>query len=343
MAIAILCTYGVKVYNKNEFNNDYMSKDGTASIRGIFVLLILASHFKQYVVFDGVYDKGYLAVSRFLLQTVVVMFLFYSGYGILEAVKHRGYDYVKTMPYKRILITWIHVAVAIMCYIVMNYFLNITYDYKSILCAFIGWRSIGNSSWYIFAILYHYIISYISFFIFRKRMFVSIISVTAFSLLYIVVLKGIYPDVTTWYNTSFCYVLGMWYSYFKKDIEKILFSHSKIYFACLWGCIFMTYFLRPHLHRLLTYEIWVFFFTISVVLLTMKISVNNAILRWFGHHTFEIYILQRIPMKLLTEMGMDVYPYIMGCICFVLVLLIAFIFGEVLKRIDKKVLRFFTY
>ena len=135
----------------------------------------------------------------------------------------------------------------------------------------------------------------------------------------------------------------MWYSYFKSDIEKIFFSHPKLYYVCVWTCIFMTYFFRPRLSRLLIYEIWIFFFTISVLMLTMKISVNNVVLRWLGHHTFEIYILQRIPMRILSEMGLNSHPYIMGCICLGLVVLIAYVFGEVLKRIDKKVIALFVH
>lgn len=312
LAIVILCTYGIEVYKKDEFNKNYLSKESTASVRGIFVLLIVASHFKQYVELTGIYDKGYIEVSKFMSQTVVVMFLFYSGYGIMEAVKHRGHDYVKTMPYKRILITWIHVAMAIVCFLIMNYFLDITYDYKTILWSLIGWKTIGNSNWYIFAILYLYVVSFISFFIIRKRTWIAISCVTGFTVLYVIVLKGYYPEQAWWYNTAFCYVMGMWYSYFKDYIENMLFSSEKIYGVCLWGGIFMTYFLKLQIHRFLTYEVWIFVFTISVVLITMKVSLHNCILKWMGDHTFEIYILQRIPMKILSEMGMTNRPYIMG-------------------------------
>ncbi len=45
--IIILCLYGIKFSGKNYFA-DYLSKDKTMAINGIFVLLVFYRHYSQY-------------------------------------------------------------------------------------------------------------------------------------------------------------------------------------------------------------------------------------------------------------------------------------------------------
>ena len=59
-----------------------MSREKTNAIKGIFVILIFLSHYSGYVVLEGHYDIPYLLLQNHLHQMVVVMFWFYSGYGI---------------------------------------------------------------------------------------------------------------------------------------------------------------------------------------------------------------------------------------------------------------------
>ena len=47
------------------------------------------------------------------------------------------------------------------------------------------------------------------------------------------------------------------------------------------------------------FTVWAMCFTAAVVMLTMKISFDSRILRWFGQHLFGIYIIQRIPFMVL--------------------------------------------
>ena len=69
-----LC-YGVK-YGKNP---DYLSKKQTTAIKGIFVLLVFFGHITQYITMGSAYERIVTSIG----QLVVVMFLFYSGYGIM--------------------------------------------------------------------------------------------------------------------------------------------------------------------------------------------------------------------------------------------------------------------
>lgn len=48
-------------------------------------------------------------------------------------------------------------------------------------------------------------------------------------------------------------------------------------------------------------------FALILVLVTMKVKLNNRALRWLGINCFGIYILQRIPMALFSELGLTAH------------------------------------
>lgn len=105
--IFFLLIFILMIFNKAEFapehqfHNDYLSKEKANAIKGIFVVLIVFSHATQYVKLGGIYDEAYMVLKDYLSQLVVVMFLFYSGYGITEALKKRRFQYVKSIMTKR--------------------------------------------------------------------------------------------------------------------------------------------------------------------------------------------------------------------------------------------------
>ena len=87
--VALVALQGVKLRLRS-FNEDYLSKNDTDAVRGIFILLIMASHFVQYVELSTTLpDLLYLRLRGFLGQAVVTCFLFYSGYGVALSASRR--------------------------------------------------------------------------------------------------------------------------------------------------------------------------------------------------------------------------------------------------------------
>ncbi|MDE5670407.1 MAG: hypothetical protein K2I14_02950, partial [Eubacterium sp.] len=132
----------------NAFFKDYSSPAQTTAINGIFVLLVFLSHAAQYVKLNGVMDKPYDLLKTFLGQLVVVTFLFFSGYGMMESICKKGKAYVKNIPGGRLFKVWYHFAIAVLFYIILNLSLGRSYSVKTTLLAFTGWSSISNSNWY---------------------------------------------------------------------------------------------------------------------------------------------------------------------------------------------------
>lgn len=334
-----------RVAESGTFFSDYISKERTNAIKGIFVLLVFLSHYSQYVKLDGFYDKPYLVLQQHLNQMVVAMFLFYSGFGIAEAIKRKGFAYIKTIPTKRFLSVLINFDIAIVLFLIINFIFGKTFDIKTILLSFIGWLNVGNSNWYIFVILVLYICIYISFFCVKwgNNKYSELLGTVVLTLLTIafvysqMILKR--PFYT--YSTAILLPLGFWYSLFKDKIEKIIMKNDYIYSAvcslCLAGYIYF-YFIR--FKSIYSFSLWGIFFTLAVVLFTMKISLSNPFINWFGNHVFSIYILQRIPMMIFKNLNLfENNRYIFLILSFVITVLLAGIFDYFTGKLSSIIWR----
>ena len=92
MFIAYLITFFVALFSIKPrimgFNSDYMSIESTRSIKGLFVIFVFFRHVQQYLVLsDHFLDRLFDLFDGILGQLIVVMFLFYSGYGIIKKIK----------------------------------------------------------------------------------------------------------------------------------------------------------------------------------------------------------------------------------------------------------------
>ena len=146
------------------FQNEYLDRNTTTAINGIFVVLVIFSHYAQYANFEGVYDEPYLMLREHLNQMIVATFLFYSGYGMMESFKRKGTHYLKKIPTKFITLL-LKFDFAVCLFWILGKMLGLQHDYgfKSVMYSFIAWRNLGNSNWYIFVILMEYILLWIAF------------------------------------------------------------------------------------------------------------------------------------------------------------------------------------
>jgi hypothetical protein len=136
---------------KNEFHIDYCSPKNTNTINAIFSILIFLSHAGTYVKLDGTLDAPYFELRSFLGQLVVVTYLFFSGFGIMESIKKKGMPYIKAMPKNRFFKLWYHFAIVILLYTLVSVgIMGRRYSFSKWILSFIGLKSIGNSNWYLF-------------------------------------------------------------------------------------------------------------------------------------------------------------------------------------------------
>lgn len=318
-------------FNKNGFK-DYLEIEQTNAIKGIFAIIIAFSHFNSYIVLsDNIGDKIYLKIFYLIGQLMVTLFLFYSGYGVYKSAFKKK-DYINTFPKKRFLKTLIKFDLAVLLFFVVNLFLNNNYTIKDTLLAFTGWTSIGNSNWFMFAILYLYAITYISAKLTKNRINNNtILLILFFTTIYFILMKQLKDS--WWYDTIFCYFFGMIYAKYEEKINKIIFNTKKYYFILLIVTILfliLFYFRR----FIIIYEIASCVFCLLIVLITNRLKFVNPILSFLGKYSFEIYILQRIPYMILKNyLNYNIYLYFTFSI--LLTLLISICYKQITNKICK--------
>lgn len=299
----------MKVAPAGGFLDDYMAKKQNNCIKGIFIILIIFSHYSGYFTLEGPMDLYYGAVRDHINQGVVAMFFTYSGYGMMESIKRKGFPYVKAIPGQRLLKVWFNFAVAVVVFLIIAVIFHKSYPVQNIILSFTGYSNVGNSSWYMFAIFVLYILTFLAFLVLaplpgKGGWYLGTVLLTILTVA--VVYWQIYMERPMYaFDTMILFPFGFWYSLLREKIEKIV-QHSDItFFAAL--SFFVLLYAFSYMHRwdkgILTFTPWIFAFTVVLMLMTMKVSFESPVLEWFGKNLFWVYILQRIPMNILSYMG----------------------------------------
>lgn len=340
--IFLMCLWRIKFAKPvlTGLNENYLAMDRTNSIKGIFILLVFLSHARNYVSMlpsysDDTLNNIYNIFQNHLGQGVVVMFLFYSGYGVMESIKKKGTEYIRSFPKNRIAKTLFNFDIAVILFIILDLCLGTLKNYSvpQVILSFIGWKSVGNSNWYIFAVLIMYLVTYVAFTIFKNKAYYAATLVTVLTVAYVGVLVPF--KESWWFDTVILYPLGIWYSLCKDKIEFFVKKKPVNYYLLFILCAFV--FAVSHLLRsnIICYEISLIAFCAVVVAVTMKVDINNKILSFFGRHLFEIYILMRIPMIALLHFNIT-NTYLFVLISFAVTVPFALLFKKILGFLDGK-------
>lgn len=111
---------------------------------------------------DCDFDKFTLWLNAELGQCIVAMFLFYSGYGISQGVRAKGKKFLDDIPFRAFKVL-LRFDMAVLIFVPVNMFFGHKIPIKKILLSLICWDGIGNSNWYIFAIIALYLMTYVSY------------------------------------------------------------------------------------------------------------------------------------------------------------------------------------
>ena len=295
--------------------NDYMSRENTTSVNGLFILLVFLNHIQSYVTLPEGFHRLTLAFG----QLMVAMFLFYSGYGVTESIKKKGQEYVKSIPVFRAGKVLLMFSVSVLIYTLLDVVLHISFTPRQFLLSLIGWESMGNSNWYIFVVLCLYLISWISFSCRNRR--ISVLLMGILSLLLYLILREHKPS--WWYNTIIAYPIGTYFSLGREWIRTKE-DQKGVYPVLLISACLIVFLCKPYAAHGSVHSIMTAAFCIVVLAVTKKIPAYNPVFYWLGKHLFEIYILMRIPMIVLQPMvhsGITTLLYFL--ICFATTLLLA--------------------
>ena len=345
LILLMIIISNAEIAKPDTFNMEYISIRQTNVIKGIFVILVLLSHGSSYLNLTGVLDTPYKSLQSHLEQMVVSMFLFYSGFGMIKSIMKKRFGYIKTLPVKRFLIVVLNFDIAVILFEIMNIFLKIHFDWKTILLSFTGWVGIGNSNWYMFDIFGLYILLFVSFYFLKwfDKEFSLYIGMLIFTILSIAfVYWEIKVGQPAWfYNTIILFALGGWFALFQEQIECIVMKNDYVYIV-LGAIMAVLYWIsfKNRIYGIKAYSVWACLFTLAIVMITMKISIKSTVLEWIGKRVFSIYILQRIPMIILTKTGFTQNsPYTFFVLVFLITLGIAVIFDYMVGKLDNVIVK----
>lgn len=280
-----------------------------------------------------VWNRIFYFIINAIGQLMVVMFLFYSGYGIMESFRRKDL-YTNTFITHRVLKTLFNFDIAVLLFLLLALIIGKDYDILTVLLSLIGWESIGNSNWFVFDIIVLYLMAYLVLII-KKRY--SIPNKIYFSLIYtlcftFIIFLYVTKHNSYWFDTVLSFPTGMLYSEYKDYFEK------KFKSGLFWPLFMATSVLFVVLYRWGGYAATILncvVFSFLFILISVKIRFNNIILRWLGINCFAIYILQRIPMIVYTEFGLNNNWVLFSIAVIPTTLLLAAVYTAFTNKINK--------
>lgn len=337
----VILLYGAR---RQDFNPAYLSKAETDSWKGFFAVIILFSHMLSYMKgLSGPLDRSFAYIIHQTGQMMVVPFLFFSGYGILESYKTKE-GYGRNFLRRRFLPVLVHFDIAVALFLITGLLTGATFPARNYILCWTGWESIGNSNWFVFVILMLYLCCSAAFPVSRGNSGKAAAVTTVLALVLWAALKYIFPEKGSyWYNTIWSFPLGMAYSHFKKEMEGIIgsgkgASHNAT--LAIAATLLLFAICSVGTSNSILHDFKSCFFALLLTALSMKLAIGNKALSWLGRHCFSIYILQRLPMNLMSIHGInESRPYLFAAVSISTALLLAWGFTKLTDIIDRYALK----
>lgn len=370
IALPLILLVGSK-FKFISWNEEFMSVSQTKMIQGFMAILIMFHHLSQktcapwlmpiYIVhgLDPFVEIGYLVVG---------VFLFCSGYGLLKSFKTKE-NYLKGFGKRRILPLLISYFLINIIFIVVRLWRKQKIVGLALWLGTISSYSMPNpNGWYVIAALIFYVAFYLCFkFIKNER--IAIISVCGVVFLYCLLCSmldhnGTWFQGEWWYNSAFCFCFGM---LFAKNEDKLITGAKKHYVRYLIMAVvgLVVAFILAKLaadnvsyyaenfdpsHKVLRRWICLILqtnaammFVITVLLISMKLRLNNIVLKFMGTITLEFYLIHGLFIEFFGYSFMDMGPsvhYIKNVFFFTLVVAAcSLVSAIIISRLNKLIMR----
>lgn len=145
------------------------------------------------------------------------------------------------------------------------------------------------------------------------------------------------PGYEYCYNTLICYPFGLTYSLYKEYINKIIFNNNKYIILLLTVLCSFLLFKKAENTNTIYYSLSSILFVSCILLFSVKINLKSPILKWCGENLFWLYILQRLPMLVLSKIGYANHAYRFALISFVATIILTYIYSKVFGKIDYSI------
>lgn len=288
--------------NKME-KKDYLSKDNSNCIKGIFAIIIIFHHIMQFHPVQMNPYVNYIVTSLGYLS--VAIFFFFSGYGLEESFCKKK-DYLSTFWKRRILSMYGTYFYVLIIYLLVFLAIGRRFSFSTILKSVLLYATIVNNGWFFFAIIVFYILFYVTHKFIKKDIF-QMLGVLAGLVLWC--MASIYWNFGYWtYLSVFAFALGIFWSHNKAKIDRYA-EQSKGYVTglILLGMSFAFTYLLGHMYSfpesvyLIFQMLSAIIFPALVMWLCMKIPVSCVFTKFLGKYSKYIYAMHGLVLNVFSN------------------------------------------
>lgn len=282
---------------------DYLSKENTLCIRGIFAVVIVLHHMIQYNPISIPYYPWLLTQSAGYLS--VSVFFFLSGYGLSMQTADRA-DYLRGFWLHRLLPMYGMYLYVMAWYVVFFLAIGRRFTPTEILRSIVMSPTLVSNGWFFSSILMLYLLFWLVHIGVKNQMWQTAV-ITGFLILYCA--AGIALKWGYWTYVSLpAFSAGMIYQRQRGRIEACMEKRGRYgYSLLLFILLFGVSFLFSHMYRLPEWAytscriLSGFLFPVLVVLLMRKVPVSCGLTRFLGKYSPYIYAMQGMVMYGLTN------------------------------------------
>lgn len=323
IAIFMLISYKLKVYDTHEYSTDALSPQRCNSIKGLAAIFVVLHHISQRLS-----DVKFLEPFRYVGYLAVALFFFYSGYGMIKSFESKP-NYLKDFWSKRIPKVVLPFIFANILFLIIYSIVNKTiYSPKDTLYFILGIELIDGFKWYVIAIITFYIGFYFTFKYLKGNK--SIIG------MFLVITWYCYRCYTLgrgewWYNSVYCFLIGILFGRYSETIIDFI-KKRYLTVSLILSVLFSIYHENVIFNGgIVTTNLAAIFFVLLCVFVCMKFSIGNEITMFLGSISYEIYLVHRIFLDVFLNRITNPYMYLV--VCLMGSILLGYLFSKFMKKI----------
>ena len=273
-----------------------LSKQTSSCIKGIMAVCVLLHHI--YLVSNVIYFLPLRMLFQCFGYLADAVFLFLSGYGLMLSYIIKSDEYIKSFVKKRILSIYIFYIFMVVTYFTWDKVIGINISYVRVFQSLLFGDTIVVYGWFLQAI----ILLYLAFFVIykTKRKIGYVFGVTAIYFIACIIC-GL---GSWWYVSIFCFPLGMYVAQNKEKICIFLANRKFAFLVVSYLAIGVFYAIRKFSFGSFVNTVTVsecltsfplvmgMFSTTNIIIGRCKKVVVNAVTKWLGRYSLEIYVIQ---------------------------------------------------
>lgn len=287
LILPVSILYRSRIYGAGSFNQGYLSREVTDCVKGIAIFIVIIHHFSQRIA-----DPGYLYLFTRFGYLSVSVFFFLSGYSLMKSLEKNS-SYLDGFVRKRLSRVYLPLLIInSFSLLLFHYVYGKSYGPGEIIMYVTGMKLFDPVLWFVNAILLFYIAFFIAFRFFS--MHTGTVIIFAFSGVYFAVCSWIGLG-DWWYNTCFCFPLGISAALYYERMTLFLGKRFGLVSGVTALIFPLTFYLANWYvfpaYSMLFYVISSAACVLAVVLVLMKIEINNAIWLFAGAISYEMYLV----------------------------------------------------